>query len=143
MWTQEQFDKLKEWATQGVSYGTIAKRLAKTRNAIIGKANREKLPPRIGSLREMAHKKRQEKERHTKSRAIASQERELERALKMAASRKTEATASTHALIAIPTNNFLAQPRGYCKWPHGPVCDQHITRNSYCDRHHEQSRRAE
>jgi GcrA cell cycle regulator len=141
MWTEELTDKLKAWAGQGVSYGIIAKRLGVTRNAVIGKASREKLPPRIGNIREMAFRKRVEADQKRVAKSIRAQEREREKALKK--SPKTEVTSDIKALIAIPTNGFLNQPRGYCCWPHGEVCKHKATQNSYCEEHHARSRRAD
>lgn len=46
MWTTEMIDLLKTLHAQGLSFSVIAARLGVTRNAAIGKANREKLPPR-------------------------------------------------------------------------------------------------
>jgi hypothetical protein len=135
MWTEELVEEFKKLYDKGLAHSAIATRLGRglTRNSCIGKANRLGLPPRSKdsvALR-LQGKRAANKWKASKPRPEAPPPI------------KPEATVDIRTLIAIPTNNFMAQRRGYCKWPHGDVCAHRITRHSYCDHHHRQSRRAE
>jgi GcrA cell cycle regulator len=135
MWTEEIVATLRDLHAQGLSCGMIAKRFNVSRNAVIGKCHRLGLKGRVNkNFGDMAIKRKAIKARM--KRAAASE-------AKPKPTLKVEVTPHIHTLIAIPTNDFMSQLRGYCMWPHGPVCPNRATRHSYCDQHHWQSRRAE
>jgi GcrA cell cycle regulator len=142
MWTEERIELLKKLHAEGLSYGTITLRLGNgfTRNAVIGKGNRLGLKGRSGmNFSDDAMEKKLKKKQALLKRRLVAAAKSLAKAKKLATP-KPEVTPGIQALIAIPTNNFMANKPGLCKWPHGDVCIRHITHHSYCTKHHERSR---
>jgi hypothetical protein len=140
MWTQEETDKLRKWHAEGISFGVMAERLGnKSRCAVAGRCARLGLAGRLDNIKAKALAGKIAAARQRVSRAIRAQEREREKALKKPP--KTEVTSDIQALIAIPTNAFLSQEKGKCRWPHGDVCQEKaLELRPYCAEHHERSR---
>lgn len=137
MWTAEEDDQLRALHAEGLSFGVIGKRIGnKTRCAVAGMVSRLKLPGRIGNIREAAFRAR-----------LEQQGRRDARIARLKARRdnpppiKRETNTDLQALIDIPTNNFLSQKPGLCKWPHGDECQcAALPMKPYCSEHHERSR---
>jgi hypothetical protein len=142
IWPQERVDQLRELYAQGLTYSQIGNALDVERSSVAGKVARLGLPKRGtekvggGSLQSKINAKKRWKGGNLKKANKL-------RAANIVAPKpiKTEATPDIHALIAIPTNNFMDQESGLCKWPHGPECgDKAIPLRPYCTKHEEQSR---
>jgi hypothetical protein len=142
IWPQERVDQLRELYAQGLTYSQIGNALDVERSSVAGKVARLGLPKRGtekvggGSLQSKINAKKRWKGGNLRK---ANRIREAKPPKSF--TRAAEPTPDIHALIAIPTNNFMDQESGLCKWPHGPECgDKAIPLRPYCTKHEEQSR---
>jgi hypothetical protein len=139
-WSEERVASLQKLAGEGLSYGIIAERLGVSRNSVIGKANRLGLKGRSGqNFSDDALARKLKKKRALLVRRMKAAAKSLAKA-KKAATPKTEVTPDIRALIAIPTNNFLARKAGCCKWPHDDCLEASLPMKPYCAEHYARSR---
>jgi hypothetical protein len=140
LWTEDMVGTLRKLHSEGLSCGIIAERLGVSRNSVIGKANRLGLKGRSGqNFSDDALARKLKKKRELLVRRMKAAAKSLAKA-KKAATPKTEVTPDIRALIAIPTNNFLARKAGCCKWPHEDCLEASLPMKPYCAEHHARSR---
>lgn len=145
-WTKERVEQLKVLWAEGLSAGQIGAEMGVSRNAIIGKVQRLKLPGRATIVR-----KPQEPGAPVRSdpRADAGMIRRIVK--KVASPAEEGGVLETGALTDLPPDQspsavaFLARSHRQCAWPLNAVTpiDQHMAcgsprdgDHSYCRRHH-------
>jgi GcrA cell cycle regulator len=145
-WTKEEDDLLKKLhIDQGLSASLIAAQLrGKTRNAVIGRIHRMKLPRR-GQADNVAHMRRLIRSGKAKPNnyILSAKKAGSETKAKAYAPRLNPEPFNAPAVNEIPTRTFATLERGECRWPIGDPAQPDfgfcgcpaIPGQTYCDNH--------